>query len=88
MIKGETKTGFKFEFDEKRMDDMEFIEMLANIENDVTMLPKVLNTILGVEQKQKLYDHVREKDGRVPTEAVNNALEEMFDAAGDQVKNS
>lgn len=88
MVKGKTKTGFKFEFDELKLDDMEFIEMVAGVEDDVTLLPKLLNLVLGKEQKQKLYDHLRTEDGRVPTQAVSEAMEEIFAAAGDQVKNS
>lgn len=88
MVKGKTKTGFKFEFDELKLDDMEFIEMVAGVEDDVTLLPKLLNLVLGKEQKQKLYDHLRTEDGRVPTQAVSDAMEEIFAAAGDQVKNS
>ena len=88
MVKGKTKSGFEFEYDELKLDDMEFIEMVAGLEEDATLLPKLLNRVLGKEQKQKLYDHLREEDGRVPTQAVSDAMEEMFNAAGDQTKNS
>lgn len=88
MVKGKTKTGFEFEYNELRLDDMEFIELVAQADSNVTVLPKLLNMVLGEEQKKRLYDHLRVEDGRVPTQALADAVEEIFEAAGDQVKNS
>jgi hypothetical protein len=88
MVKGTTKTGFEFEYNEQRLDDMEFIELAAAVDDNVTLLPKLLNMVLGEEQKKRLYDHLRAEDGRVPTQAVADAMEEIFGAAGDQSKNS
>jgi hypothetical protein len=88
MVKGTTKTGFEFEYDEQRLDDMEFIEVAAAADENVTVLPKLLDMVLGKEQKQRLYDHLRAEDGRVPTQAVGDAMEEIFAAAGDLSKNS
>lgn len=88
MVKGTTKSGFEFEFDELRLDDMEFIELAAEADTNVTLLPKLLNMVLGEEQKRRLYDHLRAEDGRVPIQAIGDAMEEIFDAAGDQAKNS
>lgn len=88
MVKGETKSGFKFQLNEEAMNDMEFIELLAKTEESVTALPKVIEMVLGEDQKKKLYDHIRTKDGRVPLEAVNDEISEIFDIAGEEVKNS
>lgn len=88
MVNGKTKTGFEFEFDELRLDDMEFIEVAAAVDENVTLLPKLLTMVLGEEQKKRLYDHLRTEDGRVPTQAVADAIEEIFGAAGDLSKNS
>lgn len=88
MVNGKTKTGFEFEFDELRLDDMEFVELAAAVDENVTLLPKLLNMVLGEEQKKRLYDHLRTEDGRVPTQAVADAIEEIFGAAGDLSKNS
>lgn len=88
MVNGKTKTGFEFEYDEQRLDDMEFIEVAAAVDENVTLLPKLLNMVLGEEQKKRLYDHLRTEDGRVPTQAVADAIEEIFGAAGDLSKNS
>lgn len=88
MVKGETKSGFKFEADDEAMDDIEFIELLAQADESPTVLPKIAKIVLGDEQYKALKEHLRNKKGRVPVEAVLNALEEIFESAGDEVKNS
>ena len=88
MVKGKTRTGFEFEYDETVIDDMEFIELAASVDGDVTKMPKLLNSILGEDQKKRLYEHVRAENGRVPTQAISDEMEDIFAAAGDQAKNS
>lgn len=88
MVKGETKSGFKFVADDEAMDDIEFIELLAQVDETPTVLPKIAKTVLGDEQYETLKDHLRNKKGRVPVEAFTTALEEIFEAAGEEVKNS
>lgn len=88
MIKGVLKSGFKFEMDDEAMDDIEFVELIAETEENATALPKLAKTMLGEKQYKALKDHLRNDKGRVPLESVSNALEEMFDVAGDEAKNS
>ena len=88
MRKGQTESGFKFVIDETDLDDMEFIELLADAQEDALKFPKVVERLLGKEQKAKLYDHVRTENGRVPIEAISNALTEIMVAAGEDTKNS
>lgn len=88
MVKGKTRTGFEFQYDETVIDDMEFLELAASVENDVTKMPRLLNSVLGEDQKRRLYEHVRGEDGRVPTQAISDEMEDIFAAAGDQAKNS
>lgn len=86
-MKGETSKGFKFEIDDKNLDNMELVECIAGVEDDPLLLPKVCDMLLGKEQKKRLYDHYRTEDGRVPIEAVSSALGEIFNTS-DEVKNS
>lgn len=86
-MKGETSKGFKFEIDDKNLDNMELVECVAGVEDDPLLLPKVCDMLLGKEQKKRLYDHYRTEDGRVPIGAVSSALEEIFNTS-DEVKNS
>lgn len=88
MVKGETKSGFKFELDDEAMDDIEFVELLAESEENPSVIPKILKIVLGEKQYAGLKDHLRNDKGRVPMSAVNDTLAEMFEIAGDSVKNS
>ena len=46
-MKGETSTGFKFELDEARLDDMEFVTALSKAgKGDVFALPDMLEKLL------------------------------------------
>lgn len=88
MVKGEIKSGFKFELDEEAMDDIEFVELLAESEESPTALPKIAKIALGEKQYKALKDHLRNEKGRVPLQAVSDALEEIFETAGEETKNS
>lgn len=81
-VKGKTKNGFEFEIDPEMLDDMEFIEDVAAIQKgNLWKLPDVMDKIFGVEQKEALYASIKAEDGRVPTAAVTDMLEEIFEAA-------
>lgn len=88
-MKGETSTGFKFEIDDNRLDDMELVDVMAEIDANPLLMPKLCRMLLGEGQKKRLYDHLRMKDGRVPIETVANEIQEIFNSndTGD-IKNS
>lgn len=87
MIEGTTTSGFKFVIDEEKVDDMEFVELLAEVDTDFTKYPKVLEWMLGEDQKRRLYDHLKEKNGRASIKATNEAIKEIFEASGETIKN-
>ena len=87
MIKGITASGFKYEIDEKTFDDMEMLDMILSVEENPLVLGKLIEKTLGKDGKKRLYDHLREADGRVPIEKVNDALVEIMNGAGDEGKN-
>lgn len=81
MKKGETTNGFKFSVEDNVLDDMELVDAMAEAEDgEPKAVSLVVEKILGKEQRKKLYDHVREKDGRVPTEPVMKAIGEIIDS--------
>lgn len=86
MLKGKTKTGFKFEIDERALNDYELIELLAETEENPLVVAKVLTKLLG-DQKADLIEHVRDEDGFVPADKLMEELEEVFNASN-QTKNS
>lgn len=87
-IKGVTRSGFDFTIDQDLLDDMELIELLAEaMGENPFVFPKVIEKLLGKEQKQALYAFLKEKDGRVSVKTVGEAVADMFAAAGEPGKN-
>lgn len=86
MAKKKTKSGFSYEIDEKALNNFELLEMLGDLEDNPLLLPKVIKIVLGEKQKKALYDHVRDEDGRVPTEKIEIELVEIFNG-GQKIKN-
>lgn len=90
MKRGTTSTGFDYEYDETRLDDMRFVDTLAVIldpeapEFDkIAGASRMVTMMLGPELKKKLYDHIgASHDGRVPRAELEKALEEMMSSAG------
>lgn len=88
MVKGTTGSGFKFEIDETIADDMEFMEAMADAMDDAIKFPKVIEQLLGTEQKKRLYDHVRGDGKRVSIEKTIEEFTEIMNLAGEELKNS
>jgi len=97
MAKGTTSTGFAFEFDENRLDDMRFVDVLAVVLDEeapdfdkIAGVSKLITMLLGADMKKALYEHIgAAHDGRVPRAELENALEEIMAAARkDAEKNS
>lgn len=89
MLKGTTKTGFYYEIPDNVFDNMELVDTIAEAtEDDPVAISRLVKLTLGVEQRKKLYDHLRTEDGRVPTEKVFETVGEIFAAFGQQEKNS
>lgn len=78
-----TQSGFEYELDLTAMNDLEVLEMIADVEESPLILPKLLTKILGKAQRDKLYDHVRTKEGTVPIDKVNLELVNMFNGSRD-----
>lgn len=79
MISGVTKNGFAFEITDERVDNMELIDALADIdEGNPLAASKVLTLLLGPEQKKKMYDFVRTEDGIVSAQTVSEMIVEIL----------
>lgn len=81
-----TKSGFEFAIDPAALDDMELIEALAALETNPLVVPKVITLLLGKEQKERLYDHLRDENGRVRVSSVSQELAEIFQLARNDLK--
>ena len=79
MVKGKTKSGFEFEVDEEILDDYEFLEILCKIdEGEVSLTIKMVDTLLGEEQKERLKKHIRYESGRVSAKKLLAEVMEIF----------
>lgn len=97
MVKGTTSGGFAFEFDENRLDDMRFVDVLAVVTDpEAPLLDKfsgasqLIEMLLGKDQKKALYAHIGKKyGGRVPRGELERALYEIMQsgAGEDAAKN-
>ena len=76
MRKGKTESGFEYESDEGSLDDYELLEMLCQIdEGEIAPIFKMVNRLLGKEQKEKLMEHIRDQSGRVSaTKMINETM--------------
>lgn len=89
MVKGKTSSGFEFEYDEQRLDDVRLVDVLAVAVDPeslevarVSAASKVVELLLGKELKQKLYNFIGEKyEGRVPKQELEAHLAEIMSAA-------
>lgn len=86
MIKGKTKSGFKYEISDENINDYELFEVMAEIDENPLLLPKLLKMLLGAEQKDALIEHLRDENGKVSMEAIHGAVTEIFTVT--KVKNS
>ena len=90
MVKGTTSTGFAFEYDEARLDDMRFVDLLAVVvDQEAGLLDRVksasrmLTLLLGEADKTRLYEHIgKSYGGRVPRDDMERELNEIMRAAG------
>ena len=85
MIKGVTPSGFSYEIDEVVVDDVEFLDMLVDLEegeSDMDTLPQLCRKLLGRDQAKQLYRHCRNEEKRAPLEAVAREIRDIMNGAG------
>lgn len=81
MLKGKTSSGFEFELEDEVLDDFDLLESLQRAdEGDTGSMLRVVDILLGEEQKGKLKDHVRSDKGRVSAKALFAVVGEIFQA--------
>lgn len=82
MIKGTTKSGFKFEIQEEIFDDYELLETLVDADSGDNMaIFQAIDMILDGAQKDKMKEHVRNEKGRVPASAMVKELMDIMEAS-------
>lgn len=96
MKTGQLENGFRFEVDEAAMNDLEVLDDLVMLEeadedrldtDTLKALQRSSSKVLGKEQKQALYDHIRDEQGRVSVPEFAACFGEIIRGLGDEGKN-
>lgn len=83
------ENGLELEVNENNLNNMELLDALAEMEEDNTLaVSTAVKLALGAENRKKLYNAVRTKDGNVPIEEVVKCFTEILNKLGDNAKNS
>lgn len=77
-LKGTTKSGFDYNISKDRLNNYELAETLGELEDNPLLMGKVVKLMLGNEQTKKLKDHLRTKDGFVPSDLMEAEITEIL----------
>lgn len=83
MIKGKTKSGFKFEFDERIKNDWRLMDAIARATStemmtQIAATSDLVDLLLGSD-KEKLMEHIMQRnDGFIPSEELEKELFEII----------
>nr|DAR03464.1 MAG TPA: hypothetical protein [Caudoviricetes sp.] len=86
MLKGTTKSGFRYEIKDERLNNFELVEILSEVDENPLLLPKMLNLLLGERQSKNLKNYLRDEEGFVSTDKIRETIEDIF-AAQNKIKN-
>ena len=93
MIEGVTKTGFKYKYDERILNDYGLLEAIGDFDSSsqkieqVTALKRIIDYLLG-ENREAFLEHIAKKnDGFRPLDVMQGEILEIINAS-EQVKNS
>ena len=82
IITGTTSSGFNYTLNKEDLDDYELLEVLAEIDSGKEQLyPKMIKMFLGEKQKERLKEHLRNKNGKISTVSMFNEISEIFSQA-------
>lgn len=72
-------SGFKYLIDLSKLNDMRFLDVLAEAQASQVEFPKVVRFMLGEEQRNELYKYLEERQGSVPVEVVIKDFYELME---------
>ncbi len=88
MIKGVTKSGFAFEFDETCVNDMRVIDAMVEVEDgNLGGVSKLVALLFNKQQKKDLYSFCADEKGRVDIDKCSKIIFEILEFNG-ETKNS
>ena len=84
MRTGKTKSGFEFEINNDVLESWEFVELLAETEDNPLKSVALLKLLLGEKQANELKKHL---GGKPKAAEMFNALTDIMNVLGDNAKN-
>lgn len=78
IIKGKTKDGFSYAFDEKRLRNARMWEIIDGDDSGGTSAVRVPKLLLGDDGKEKLYKFLEDEDGCVDLGKVDQIIGEIL----------
>lgn len=83
-MKAKLNDGFEVEILDDVIDDWEFLEVLAGIdEGETGLIVKAAKMLLGSEGVKMLKEHLRDESGRVHSTTMIDALREVMESANE-----
>lgn len=84
-----TKDGLEINVNKEAFNDMETLDALVDLnDEDVFAISRLCKKVFTKEEKKKLYDFYRDKDGQVKIETFIPVFTEILEALGENEKNS
>ncbi|MDG6113747.1 hypothetical protein [Lactococcus formosensis] len=80
MLKGTTKSGFRYEINENIGDDYELLKLITKVEQDGTLIFDLTEKLLGVKQAANLEKFLKKRDSYVSTKKVIEEVIEIFNS--------
>lgn len=79
MIRGTTVSGFTFEIDETKVNDMRVIDAMVEAEeNNLGGVSKLITLLFDKQQKKELYAFCADENGRVDIEKCTKLVFEIL----------
>lgn len=78
MLKGTTKSGFKYEVKDETINDYELFELISEVDEKPLLLPKLVLKLLGEKQKNNLIKHVKKDKDIAPLDKISEEIMEIF----------
>lgn len=86
----ELSCGFVAEVDEQVVNDMEFLDLVYDFdegkEKKIFAMRKMSDILLGEEGRKRLYDTLRDENGRIPIDRYGTAMAELIGQMNDKKK--
>lgn len=87
MVQITTDSGYVCSINREAMDDMRIMDALIDLQNgtkmeQVTALRTIIDRMLGEKQKELLYKHLEDKEGRAGMGMIQRELLDIFTKIG------